>query len=127
MKSSVAARLVGAVLMLAGCQMAATPQARPAVLLQPDAAARQELHDTLLHMSGFARASLLDSALTQDSELVLERLHQRDDKGELIQGRDLERPQRFQLQSQEGQCWLVQLASGKRQRLYQARCQPRLP
>jgi hypothetical protein len=40
----------------------------------------------------------------------------------MLQGRDLEMPQRFQLVLQDGQCWLQHLGSGKRQLLKVARC-----
>jgi hypothetical protein len=65
---------------------------------------------------------LQDSDLTRSSELVLERRHQRAGTGELIQGRDLEMPQRFQLLRQDGQCWLLHLPSGQRKLLQRARC-----
>jgi hypothetical protein len=70
---------------------------------------------------------LSESDLTQSSELVIERKHQRDSNGELLQGRDLEMPQRFQLVLQDGQCWLHHLASSKRQRLKVAQCKLALP
>ena len=110
--------------LLAGCQMSTAQSARPALLVDPDADARQELRQALMDLSGFVRVDLLDTDLTRSSELVLERRHQHTSNGDLIQGRDLEMPQRFQLLRQDGQCWLVQLASGQRKLLLRARCRP---
>ncbi len=110
------------VLVLSACQVTSAQMAKPALLVGPDAAVRQELSQAIVALSGFASVSLSETDLTQSSALVVERKHQRDGKGELLQGRDLEMPQRFQLQLQDGQCWLQHLGSGKRQLLQRARC-----
>jgi hypothetical protein len=73
-------------------------------------------------MTGFFSVTLADQDLTQSSELVIERKHQRTASGDLIQGRDLELPQRFQLVSQAGQCWLVKQATGQRTLLKKVQC-----
>ena len=115
------------VLVLSACQMTSAQTAKPAVLMSPGAEVRQELRQSIVALSGFASVSLSESDLTQSSTLVIERKHQRDGNGELIQGRDLETPHRFQLMLQDGQCWLQHLGSGKKQLLKVAQCKPALP
>jgi hypothetical protein len=115
------------VLVLSACQMTSAQSIKPAVLTNPSAEVRQELSQAIVTLSGFSSVSLSETDLTRSSELVIERKHQRDGNGELIQGRDLEIPQRFQLVLQDGQCWLQQLGSGKRQILKMAKCKPALP
>jgi hypothetical protein len=107
--------------------MTSAQTAKPAVLVNPGAQTLQEISQALVALSGFATVTLSESDLTQSSELVIERKHQRDGNGELLQGRDLEMPQRFQLLLQDGQCWLQHLGSGKRQLLQVARCKQALP
>ena len=115
------------VMVLSACQMTSAQTSQAALLVNPGADVRQELSQAIVALSGFATVSLSETDLTQSSELVIERKHQRDGKGELLQGRDLEMPQRFQLLLQDGQCWLQHLGSGKRQLLKVARCRLALP
>ncbi|RFO97625.1 hypothetical protein DIC66_07115 [Rhodoferax lacus] len=114
--------LVLATWLLPGCQVGQAQPAQAAVLIDPDAAVRLELRQAVLTLSGFASVTLADSDLTRSSELVLERRHQYTASGDLLQGRDLEQPQRLHLQIQDGQCWLLHQSSGKRQLLKQAHC-----
>lgn len=113
----------------AACQTVATPAAVPAWLTNPGSEVQQELVQALTAMSGFASVSLSGNELTRSSELVLERRHQRDGRGGLLQGRDLEPPQRFQLLLLQEQCWLLHLPSGRQLRLFKAQCraQPSAP
>lgn len=111
------------VLMVTACQTASLPADQAAVLSNPGAEVSAELSATIAHLAGFAKVTLAADDLTLHSELVVERLHQRDNKGELIQGRDLEKPQRFQLlTNRAGQCWLLHENSGQRIRLDKAHC-----
>jgi hypothetical protein len=122
MKSVFKRVLPASVLVLSACQMTSAQTSQAALLVNPGADVRQELSQAILTLSGFATVSLSETDLTRSSELVIERKHQHDGKGEMLQGRDLEMPQRFQLVLQDGQCWLQHLGSGKRQRLKVARC-----
>ena len=122
MKSVFTRAVPVSLLVLSACQVTSAQIAKPALLVGPDAAVRQELSQAIVALSGFASVSLSETDLTQSNEVVVERKHQRDGKGELLQGRDLEMPQRFQLLLQDGQCWLQHLGSGKRQLLHGARC-----
>ena len=119
--------LSASVLVLTACQMSSAQTIKPSVLMNTGAEVRQELKQAIVTLTGFSSVSLSESDLTQSSELMIERNHQRDGNGELIQGRDLEMPQRFQLMLQDGRCWLQHLGSGKRQLLKLAQCKPALP
>lgn len=122
MKGRASPGLVAATVLLAACQMPSAQPATPAVLTNPGAEVRQELITTIQAMSGFASVALAASDLTRSSELVIERMPQSDNHGVLLQGREMQAPHRFQLQTQDGQCWLLHRASGQRQRLVQAQC-----
>ena len=115
------------VLVLSACQMTSAQSIKPAVLTNPGAEVRQELSQAIVTLSGFSSVSLSETDLTRSSDVVIERKRQRDGNGEMLQGRDLEMPQRFQLVLQDGQCWLQQMGSGKKQLLKVAQCKPVLP
>lgn len=119
-----AAALMGA-LLLSACQgtpldTAAAPV--PALLDQPDAQTRAELREAVLALTGFSSVTLADEDLTRSSTLVIERKHQRDGKGDLLQGRDLEMPQYLRLELRGGQCWLQHLGRDQGRALKSARC-----
>jgi hypothetical protein len=109
-------------LSLSACQMTSAQIAKPALLTNSGAEVKLEISQAIIAMTGFFSVTLADQDLTQSSELVIERKHQRTASGDLIQGRDLELPQRFQLVSQAGQCWLVKQATGQRTLLKKVQC-----
>lgn len=116
---------VGLALALAACQSAAmtTDVEQPARLLNPsDAQMQQELFAWMSKQTGLRRVQVPQAELASQSEWVVERRHQFDNRGELIQGRDLELPHRFVLVVQKQQCWLVHRNSGARTLLLQAQC-----
>jgi hypothetical protein len=113
---------------LSACQMLSAQAVQPAVLSNPGPEVQQELAQVVAELSGFASVSLAATDLTRSSTLVIQRKPQTDGAGELLQGRDLEMPQRFQLVLQGGQCWLQQLQPGGQRRLLtKALCRPEAP
>jgi hypothetical protein len=98
--------------------------AQPAVLIESNAVVRQELRDAVIALTGFSSVQLSEHDLTQNSELVIERWPHKDGRGELIQGRNLELPQRLKLVLQDGACWLVHPSNGRRLHLAKATCRP---
>jgi len=111
------------ILMLSACQFTAASPDNAAVLLTSDAETTQELRAAISSMSGFSSVTLSASDFMQSSEVIIERRHQTNQQGELIQGRDLEMPHRFRLETNGTQCWLLHLNSGQRRLLSKARCQ----
>jgi hypothetical protein len=102
--------------------MTSAQMATPAVLTNPSAEVRLEISQAIIAMTDFSSVTLADQDLTQSSELVVERKHQKTANGDLIQGRDVELPHRFQLVLQSGQCWLLHQATDQRLRLKKAQC-----
>lgn len=111
------------ILMLSACQFTAASPDKAAVLLISDAETTQELRIVIGSMSGFSDVTLSASDFMQSSEVTIERRHQTNQQGELIQGRDLEMPHRFRLETNGTQCWLFHLNSGQRRLLSKTRCQ----
>lgn len=122
MKSACKHAIFVACVTLSACQMTVAQVPKAAVLTNPGADVRLEISQAIIAMTGYSSVVLADQDLTQSSELVIERKHQRTANGELIQGRDLELPQRFQLVLQDGQCWLVQQKTTQRTLLKKAQC-----
>jgi hypothetical protein len=69
--------------------------------------------------------TLADDALTCTSALIVERARLRDDRGLLVNGRDLERPERFTLLAERGACVLVHERTGQRFVLRETECAAR--
>ncbi|MFZ6689388.1 hypothetical protein ACO0K0_16715 [Undibacterium sp. SXout11W] len=112
------------VIALTACQSGgATPEERPALLSNASQLALQELQEVTARISGFSDVLLSEKDWMQDSDVVLERRHQRNPQGDLIQGRDLEMPHRLRLIKQGEQCFLIDLSTGRKEALHQVQCQ----
>lgn len=118
--TSVKATLWCSVILLAAC-VKPGGDAQPARIIEPTEASRAALQQVL------ARALKVEvvvakDALTESSKLVLEpaarRHHAR------LQGRDLDKPERFFLLMEGGECLLEHERSGERYRLEDTRCEP---
>lgn len=107
---------------LSACQMTSAQVPSPAVLTNPGPEVRLEISQAIIAMTGYSSVALADQDLTQSSELVIERRHQKTANGVLIQGRDLELPQRFTLVLLGAQCWLVHQSTKQSTLLKKARC-----
>jgi hypothetical protein len=111
-----------ALLLAAGCRSLAAADAVPARLLDPDAAARAELHAVVAAALHRDSILLADDALVGSSLLVIERAPARDAAGRPLQGRELGPPWRFRLWLDGGRCVLEQLDGGGRTPLAHAHC-----
>jgi len=112
------------VIALTACQSSsAIPEDRPALLSNTGQRVLQELQEVAARISGFSEVLLSATDWTQDSDVVLERRHQRNLQGDLIQGRDLEMPHRLRLIKQGEQCFLIDLSTGRKEALHQVQCQ----
>ncbi len=111
------------VIALTACQSGgAAPEERPALLSNAGLLALQELQEVTARVSGFSDVLLSGKDWTQDSDVVLERRHQRNPQGDLIQGRDLEMPHRVRLLKRADQCLLIDLSTGRSEMLHQVLC-----
>lgn len=109
-------------LLTGACTMSAAQTDQAALLTNPGPEVQQELSAAIARLTGFASVALSMQDFTRDSELFIERKPQTDNNGELIQGRNLEKPHRIGLVFRDGKCWLVDQNSGQRSPLMAARC-----
>jgi hypothetical protein len=117
--------LVGAAV-LAACQACALagPAETPALLVEPDAAARIELQAAVAKLLQ-APGVLVDAdVLLQHSLLLVGQNRPRDAAGRQLSGRDYGRPEQFELLKAGRDCVLVLLLTGERVILAKARCKP---
>lgn len=115
--------LLAAILVLSGCAQLMPPEERPARLLNPDAAAREELRTVVAGALGQRDVTLADDALTADGTLLLERTPRQDPLGHRVPGRELGAPDRFQLLRSGDDCVLLHPHSERRWVLASARCE----
>lgn len=111
-----------ACLVISACQSNTAGFMQAALLLNPGPDVTQEIREAVTDFTSFSSVQLSERDLTHSSVLVVERQRRMDDKGDVLQGRDLEMPFRFQLVTYEGRCWLMQLPSGQRHWLQKAQC-----
>jgi hypothetical protein len=104
-----------------GCTSIAQSDA-PALIVQPTAASRAELKRIVATALNRNDVTLADDALTRESVLLIERTPARDATGQRLSGRDLEKPEQFQLVSHDGRCTLIHQGSSKRYELQQTTC-----
>ena len=88
----------------------------PAVIVEPGERSRAALLQAVTDLLGGARPRLAGDALTRESTLIIERTH--------LEGRELGRPERFNLFKSGELCVLVHEASGHRSILVETRCAP---
>jgi hypothetical protein len=106
---------------LMGCASLAQSDA-PALLVAPDAAARNEVQRAVTSALQRSDVTLAEDALTRDSLLIIERTAARDPTGQRLSGRDYDRPEQFQLVASNGRCALIHQRTGSRHELPSARC-----
>jgi hypothetical protein len=101
---------------LCACQTPAAQAESPAVLIEPDEAARTELRAAVADLLQAPEVLLAPDAFTRSSTLQIE------PRGLAITGRDYGRPQTVMLLRRDGAC--VLLHGADRRVLSQARCGP---
>jgi hypothetical protein len=106
-----------------GCASIAQPDS-PAHIVEPDAASRAELRETIARALQRSDVTLADDALTRTSTLLIERTPARDPTGQRISGRDFDEPEEFQLVLSGKRCTLVHRRTGQRHELRSTRCEP---
>lgn len=109
--------------LLAACASSQAQPDAPAVITQPSAASRAELLAAVTSALNVADVTLADDALTKTSTLTIERTRLRDASGRQLNGRDLGRPELFQLVKNGARCELIHQGSGKRVELAKTACE----
>lgn len=115
----VAAALV--TMLLAACATPAAQPERPAVIVNPTES-RTELLDVLRQALNGRPLTIADDALTQDSLLIIERARPSGPGGRLLDGRELEMPERFRLVTNTSTCTLIHERTRRSWMLRTARC-----
>lgn len=96
----------------------------PAVITAPTPASREELARVVSSALHGAPVTLADDALTKESLLIIERTRIRDPDGVRIDGRVMEKPERFELMKSGSQCVLIHRRAGERYALAHTACRP---
>ena len=116
------AKTAALLLCVGACQTTVESRDQAAVIVDPDAASRSALADTLSSRFGGMEIRLADDTLTQSSLLTLETGSA---SIEQVQGmRVVSEPYRFRLVRNSGDCILIDERDGSRHRLDDTRCQP---
>jgi hypothetical protein len=103
---------------LCGCVSIQTP----AVIVEQSARGRSELARVIAGALHTPEIALADDALTTSPMLLIERSPARDERGVLLNGRELSRPDVFRLFLVRGHCALTQPQSGRRWTLRDVQC-----
>jgi hypothetical protein len=107
-----------------GCGTVPAGNDLPAVIVGPTAQSREELQEAVSSVLNGAPVTLADDALMHDNTLIIERNQARDANGVPLSGRELGRPEKFQLVKSGKDCVLIHEASGKRWALKHTTCSP---
>jgi hypothetical protein len=107
---------------LPACVAAPDSRGTPAVISDPTAESREELVSIVRQALGERPVTLGDDALTGSSILSLERAARRDPDGRQRNGRDLSRPETFELFKRGAHCILVRSKDGREWTLHHAQC-----
>jgi len=96
----------------------------PARIVEPDAHSRGELKRVVSEALNGADVTLAADALTKSSVLAIERKPARDASGQLISGREYERPEIFRLVKRGAKCALLHERTNARYELTNVQCAP---
>jgi hypothetical protein len=99
--------LAGLALLVAACKTHSVHAERPARIVNPSAESHAELHRVVADMLFGAEVTLADDALTDSSMLIVERSRIRSLDNPPLSGRDLGKPERFQLVTTGTRCVLI--------------------
>jgi hypothetical protein len=106
--------VVGLLLLAAACKSSEVRSEVPAYLVDPTTESRAELQHVVSSMLGGKAVTIADDALTTQSMLII--------GAKYLTGRDLGKPEQFQLLRIGSTCVLVHLGSGTRSELSEANC-----
>jgi hypothetical protein len=111
--------LIGPLLCIAAWPEPTDP---PAIIVNPTDASRMELARVVRKALHGVPVTLADDALTTSNTLVIEHANPRDASGRPLNGRSLDRPERFELFAHNSHCVLVQSRTGRRWILRHTEC-----
>lgn len=124
MKPAAITLLCCATVLVCACKSMPAKGDQPAVIVNPTAESRAELQHVVSDMLFGADVLLADEALTETSVLIIERQRIRSLQNPPLSGRDLGRPERFQLFTTGTGCVLVHESNHARYELAEVECVP---
>ncbi len=92
------------------------------MIVNPSDASRTELARVVCQAMQGAPVTLADDALTTSSTLVIDHANPRDLSSLPLNGRSLDRPERFELIKHKSRCVLLQSRTGRRWTLRHTEC-----
>ena len=113
-----------ALVLSCACESLSAQEERPAVLTNPSAQTRADLHRVVSDALGAAPVRLAEDALTQDSDIIVQHVQPRDAAGLPLNGRALGKPEHLRLIKRGSKCILIHERTGKRWTLGGATCTP---
>lgn len=117
-----AAVAISVLLGLPACRSWPANRGVPAIITQPTGASRADLERAVSRAFGGMHVRLARGALTRDSLLLVGRAQAHDIRGLPLNGRELQRPQHFQLLLRGSRCVLLHLETGRAYVLTHTRC-----
>jgi hypothetical protein len=117
-----AAISISLVTALTACRGWPAPRAVPATITQPTAASRAALERAVSQAFGGTPVRLATNALVHESLLIVGRTQSRDIEGVPLNGRELGRPQHFELLLRGTRCVLLHTETGRARVLSHTRC-----
>jgi hypothetical protein len=107
---------------MSSCEVLPAQEPQSAFLTSPTAQSRAELRRVVSTALNGVAVRLADDALTHDGALIVDRSQFRDAAGLPVNGRELGKPEHFQLVKQGRRCILIHQRTGKRWILHSATC-----
>ena len=107
---------------LAACRGWPEDRGVAAIIAQPTAASRADLERAVSQAFGGTPVRLAHNALTRESLLIIGRAQARDIRGAPLNGRELGRPQHFELLLRGSRCVLLHIETGRARVLAHTRC-----
>lgn len=112
---------IGAALIVTACAQTPSKADAPAVIVEATAHSRDVLRSTVQKALGVSAITLADDALTASSTLFIERASV-DVGGRPLDGRNVGRPEQFNLIKSGDRCVLIHERTGQRYELTRTRC-----
>lgn len=106
-------------LLLSAC---VTTRLEPAIIVDGTPETHAELIRAVSGLLGVETVTIADDALTKESTLLIDRAPARDASGRRLSGRDLGKPEQFDLVKRGRECVLVHASTGTRRVLAGTSC-----
>ena len=116
--------LICTVLLLFACKHVAINNSLPALLSETDAVTKMEIHKAASQLLNQEEVFIADDAFQNRSFISVERLARKDSRGNRIQGRKLEMPEKIQLVLINGECFLKRESNDSLVKLENIKCFP---